>query len=395
MPIKFVTGKPGGGKGLRLIRLIWEHLQMDERLIVTNLPINLENLQDYAIAHGREDIHVPSRIRLLLPAQEPDLDNEKSYRMALRDFFTYRTLGKSPDPLPSDEDYDIDFPGDRIEEDGEFVGYRGCVFFIDEIHKLYPARAYQKTSTWILKYLAEHRHFGDDVYFATQFLAQVDKQVRLMAQDYEVIRNRGKEKIMIFSGSKSFGVYTYLEPPGPSTSHVTSSSFRLDPGGLCECYDTASRGGGADKGRYARGIPWWVMYAMAGAAAAAVWLVVVKGPALIMRQTKDAMEREPTISASAFGLPGRDRRPEPEPDPASPGLKPDIEKPVPAPVSDPLPKITGLVTLSDRVMVWFSDGTSNLNGRLTSLDSRSAVVDGQRFLFQKKGFSSAAPVPGQ
>lgn len=375
MPIKFVTGKPGGGKGLRTIQLVWEFLKSDNRLIVTNLPVVLEELQDWCISQGREDICVYKRIRLLRKDQvgAEGITNEKEYRRALRRFYLYRTLDGPAEQLPTDEDVELDLISDALyDEDGNRIGNKGVVYLIDEIHKLWPSSDYRKVENWVLEYCAEHRHFSDDVVFVTQFLTQTDKQIRSLGQDYEVIRNRGKEKHLWFAGPRSFERYVYLEAPNGSTVPcVTQSSFRIN--GLANCYKTASRGGDADKGRFAKGLPWWSMYAGAAVFMVSLWcLVHYVPPLLAARVVPDSVtmaDRHEITSRSASASP---------PLPSFPSGGPTLTPAGETASTRPERKVSAYYEIAGESFVRFSDGSS-LRGRGIAKPRAGGVVVGQVF----------------
>ncbi|MEO0797532.1 MAG: zonular occludens toxin domain-containing protein [Verrucomicrobiota bacterium] len=249
------------------------------------MPLHLDRIQEYA--DKREwGIDVEDRI-VLLDDQYLQLvhENGRNRNQALSQFFRFRMHGKF---MPMWEPGDIlDWSELYQDADGVETGYKGTIYILDEIHKLWPSRAYAKADTRVFEYLAEHRHLGDEVIFITQHLAQVDKQIRLLGQDFEVMRNRGKEKYAWFAGPKVFRRSVYLRPPTGSTMDQPAevTTFRLNPE-QANCYETSAQGGEADKGQTAKGIPYPFLWGGLIAAGLGVWFLAVKLPAIIIGTTE-------------------------------------------------------------------------------------------------------------
>jgi len=71
MSLHFVSGKPGGGKSLYSMSLLQDELLHGDRLICTNLPLNLGELNAYLTEEFPDrvfDLH--KRIRVLDDATE-------------------------------------------------------------------------------------------------------------------------------------------------------------------------------------------------------------------------------------------------------------------------------------------------------------------------------------
>lgn len=282
--IKFVTGKPGGGKTLRVMQLLFNYLEHDDRPIVTNLPLHLDRIQEYTDKRGW-GIDVEERILILDDdALQAIHEQGRNRNLALSQFYRFRSKDVF---MPLWEPGDIlDWSHLYKDADGVETGYKGTVFIVDEIHKLWPSRSYGKTDTRVFEYLAEHRHLGDEVIFISQHLAQVDKQIRILGQDFEVMRNRGKEKYAWFAGPKVFRRSVYLRPPTGSTMDQPAevNTFRLNKE-QAECYETSAQGGQADKGQTAKGIPYPILWGGLIGAALLVWLLVTKLPSILLGTT--------------------------------------------------------------------------------------------------------------
>jgi hypothetical protein len=391
--IKFVTGKPGGGKSLRVVKIILEYLMTTDKILVTNVPLRLDNIQEYMMRRGNSS-NPYGRVVMLRKEEFPGRVKQMDYLDILRTFYLYRTPDLKPQHKPAQDD-----KGKYTEELEFEPDTFGRVFVIDEIHKLWNARDFQKQDKLIFEYLAEHRHFSDEVVFITQALAQVDKQIRLLGQDFEVIRNRGKEKFYMFAGPKKFDRFVYLQAPTGATNSVHSekSSFTLDIE-EADCYFTSAKGGEADKGQKAKGLPWWTIYAGLAAFIALAWVVLAKLPMVLMKKgafDKGFADTEEIVSPGAGG--------ESPPDRAEPVGKQRAELvesqialakslPGPSEVRQSLEIVGGYIMQSGGKF-WLSDGRvlSTRDERITSYRDDGIVFDGSFIPWAQPGRAGNAP----
>lgn len=241
MSIHFISGKPGGGKTLYAVSCLIKSL-VAGRYVVTNIALHLERLQCYIDEnHPDLNVHVLERVVLL--------DDEE-----LGEFWRYRRNNFTMSLDCVKDDKTIDFSS---VYDAECFN---TDFYLDEVHVKFNARAWQKTGPQAINYLSQHRKLGDNVYMITQSIANVDKQFRSVAQDYNYIRNYRVEKFRGFTRGSNFERKTYLQPvSGNGDTAVEKESFTLDKK-IADCYDTSGGvgmggGGGADKGAKAKGIP--------------------------------------------------------------------------------------------------------------------------------------------
>jgi hypothetical protein len=254
--ITFITGKPGGGKTLRSLQVLFDALKNDDRDIVTNVPLHLDMIQEYCDRNGLK-INVAERIWII----DDDLYNyPNNYRFTkldwLRKFYLYRGKYSLIEWSPDTDLEDFFKPLFVDPQTGEPTGRKGILYIIDETRKLYPARNFAKMDNRVFDYFGLHRHLGDDVYLICQFVGQVDKQIRGYGQTFEVIRNRAKEKYSIFRGEARFQRYVYLEPPMKNVTHSEKTSFPLNKE-QASCYSTSAMGGTADQGQKAKGIHYY------------------------------------------------------------------------------------------------------------------------------------------
>jgi len=238
MSIHFISGKPGGGKSLYAMRLVVERIGAGGR-VITNLPIKLGELNEYlqkrfpAWAGG---IHDYCKL----------LNDDEA-----REFYRWRWLGDNGFGCCDIIDGHIVYPG----------GLSPVLYVVDEVHQYFNAREWAKTGKLALWYLSQHRKYGDDVVCVTQAVGNVDKQFRVLAQDFTYMRNLGQQKFWIFRGiGGRFLWRRYLEPETATATVFETGTFKIDVAGVANCYDTAAGvgvlgGGNADRGKKQRGLP--------------------------------------------------------------------------------------------------------------------------------------------
>jgi len=269
MSITFVTGKPGGGKGLVTVRdFIIQELVHGERSIVAAFDLHVEpwvrvtrrfgvkhyraemGLRWYLLKKFGKDFGVRKRVRKIGHSEAAqfylhrlDADGNEVNVSALRDS---KGAVTSFDTSP-------------------LLASGGQVYVIDEAPMHFGARDWATTSKGVMFYGRQHRHFGDDVILCAQHTKQVESELQRLAQEFWVCTNRGKLRWMGFKQPAVFVVDIYDKPPiGPSVSAIDKRIFKLDRVGLGGCYDTSggvgiTGTGAADIGAKTRGIPWWFL----------------------------------------------------------------------------------------------------------------------------------------
>ncbi len=117
------------------------------------------------------------------------------------------------------------------------------------------------------------------VYYCCQSAEQLDKQIRMLAQQTIVLKNLSKQKKGIFSLPQVFCWSAYYQVPKLSDRAMSSGVFRLKiDNGLQECFETAAgvglAGMKADRGEKQKGLSLlWAIPAIA-----AIGLLVIKAP---------------------------------------------------------------------------------------------------------------------
>lgn len=314
--IDFVTGKPGGGKTLYAVSLIVRELVETQRPVVTNVSLKLDELNAYLQErHPSASVDLARRVVILEETQ-------------LSEFYRYRGAGKI---LGMRRDIASGSNGGKLEEvlpdlttkDTEDVG---CFFVLDEVHVAFSARQWTKiNSAGLLYYLSQHRKLNDDVLTISQSIELVDKQFRLTAQAFHVIRNQYLEK---FKGMKLPGGFvrrSYLVPPtSPNAEPYEYAKTKLDRR-LAACYDTSGGVGIAGRGKpetakKVRGLPLWTL----GVALAAILIAAFYVPDLLAWSMTRGASRAREATASEAVVP-----------PASPARSTAEMLAVPAPVVRP------------------------------------------------------------
>lgn len=286
MSVKFISGKPGGGKSYYALTIVIHELRTTNRMIVTNLAINLPVLCAYLQDKFGKDFYARWRIRFIdhqeaaeffrfygygpdlkdkITVQEFDTDRGKGTRKLL----DYSPRAKVPEA--------IGFP----DVTPPFRPNGGVLYVLDEVHEFFNARRWQTTGDEALHYLSQHRKLGDDVICISQSINNIDKQFRSVGQDYTYVRNHAKEALPMFHGLvrsvRAFHRQTYLEPytgTGSTLGVQEDKWFTLDPK-LAECYNTAAgvgvQGAGADTKEKRSGLPPWAPLILLALGAWCVW----------------------------------------------------------------------------------------------------------------------------
>ncbi|HEY5296861.1 MAG TPA: zonular occludens toxin domain-containing protein [Verrucomicrobiae bacterium] len=269
--IRFITGKPGGGKGIVTCQQVIEELSKGERPVIAYFAFRFDPWVRSWKKRGKTFMKPEIGMSAYLHREyQTDFDLRKRVHVLDDDqaaeFFLYRIV----DGKLVKAECDRDSKGviqDFDHELGKTAG--GCLYVIDEAWKFYGARNWGKTSAAFLSYVPLNRHFGDDVLIVTQHTKQIDVTCQRVAQDFWLTTNHSKLKVGMFRQPDVFSVAVYDQAPtGASIQPMERKVFRLDKAGLGSCYDTAGGLKGAAAGSvgsagdmFARktGLPWWAM----------------------------------------------------------------------------------------------------------------------------------------
>lgn len=267
MAISFVTGKPGGGKGLVCMRSVIDELRNGDRPIITNLAVKLHPWVRRVKRNGSVKWTPQLGLKsFLLKEYGKDFDCEKRVHLLTDEqageFYLYRVENGQLIKAETQKDKD----GKVVQFDtGPALANAGVLYIVDEAWKFYGAREWQSTGKGVLFYSAQHRKFGDTLLLCTQNTKQVDTALRQVAEDFWVCTNHSKKTLGMFRQPDMFSIKIYDQVPTTGTLEPMSRKvFKLDKKGLGSCYDTAAGvglagNGGADIGEKAKGLPAWTV----------------------------------------------------------------------------------------------------------------------------------------
>lgn len=421
MSIHFVSGKPGGGKGLYSIKAVVDELRFGKRGICTNLAVKLQpwvglggrgmvGLQAYLQAKFGSDFDCLRRVHVL-----PEDD--------AGDFYLWR-LG--PDGWVKVQ---AQREGQKIVgfDTAKHCSDAGVLYVIDEAWKFYGARDWQNTGKGVLFYAAQHRKFGDDVFLVSQSSKQIDTALRQVSQDFTVVRNHGKERIGVFRQPGVFSVCIYTEPPvGPSVQPMQRTVFRLDGEGLGACFDTSAGVGvaggaaaAADSQERKKGLSvlWLIPVALVGLYLVASWpkligylagkaskigtgaAVVASGGSLtnqvVTRPAGPDVSHSNPVQGGPAASAGPDRG---RPGPVSGGLEPAGGLVSATKGGDALPEeksvsITGFALVGGRAHVMLSDGRTYTEDdrELEFVARRFCIIGGRVYRWGRGAAAPAGP----
>lgn len=360
MSSRAISGKPGGGKSYYAVILIIDELRSGDRPIVTNLPLNLQALQDYFSETLEIDVDVFSRVTLL--AWED-----------FKDFWRYRGNGFiAPDVTPAEFSAGIRPDWAKFPKNGVF-------YVLDEVHEHLNSRQWATTGPLLLFYIMKHRHLGDDVLWITQSVMNVDRQWRSSTQDYTYCRNWRKEKFRGFVKGSGFTATLYLEPFTGLQQPQEEKKYSLDKK-IAACYNTSIANTAADTNEKISGPPIKILYIALG-----VFLFLIAGsfgfgPKILKYFLT------PKISSSSISLPSPTPIPTPSPTPTPP--------PVPSPTpSGPFFHNFPLGAISSPALFLDFLRKSSVNFSYDSENLYASFSDYSLYLKILDFFDSLPPIP--
>ena len=277
----FITGLPGAGKGVYSTMRCIDVLMSSEKPIITNFALELYPwLRQMArrrsrgekglLAHLRdtygETFNAEKRVHVLTDEQ-------------MADFYTWR-VDEHENLIQVEHTRDKAGRVATLNENA-FATTLPCYYLMDEGWKFLNARGWQKLGEGFQFYLAQHRKAGDDLDITAQDASQIDKQARVLVQEYHTLVNHGYRKIGVFKQPNVISVVVSNEPPDKRKSvGAMPKMIRFDKVGIGGSFNTAKGAGitgmAGDIERKRKGWPTWGM----PVAAVAVGLVIVLGSRL-------------------------------------------------------------------------------------------------------------------
>lgn len=251
------VGKTGSGKSLYAMHLLVREARTTTRPIVTTLGVITPQFNEYLQrSYPKETHNICQRLHII----------EKE---SLVQFWRHR--GLSPGYVP--------IVRGPFGNPSWHWPDNGVCYILDELQCGFSARHWQSLAAEFTEYITQHRKLGDDIVGITPSSSLIDKQFRSMAHQCIVLDNWYQRKIGWFTSPRKIVWFQYANcPPLQNEKPDQKGSIHIDPHGLADCYRTEQgvgiTGNIADKGKSAKGIPWWAVFlALAVTAVSLMWLV--------------------------------------------------------------------------------------------------------------------------
>jgi len=222
--IHMYIGPPRSGKSYASLKEILEELVWGNRIIITNLSIDLGKLNEYvATEHPEFKGDINQRIRILDEAQS-------------KEFYRYRRITGDIGAVSREDSLKgVHLPyGDHAGD--------GVLYVIDEAHIPFDAREWATTGPELTFYNSQHGKLSDEAIFITQFEKLIEQRVRAFAQDFYYFQNMGLERFMTyFHKPQMFTMEVHRKPPSGPGSHppLEKRHYRMNFK-LANCYDTSA-----------------------------------------------------------------------------------------------------------------------------------------------------------
>jgi len=253
------VGPNGSGKSLWAVTQLIIELRRTKRQIVTSLALDLPRLNEYLQAkYPDEELDVFGRVLVINKSQ---MGTFWRFRGVARQWGEY-----GPEPIQlgpfGGEDWQI--------ADG------GVCYILDEAQTVFNARNWQKTGDEFVNFQSQHRKLTSDVIAITPASSLLEKQFRVLAGECVALSNLYQKAQGIWKAPRKI-VYRVYEncPPLPGEEPMHKGDFKIDAKGIASCYRTQDGvgivGGQADKGKEAKGIPWYYAFVAAGCGALVLW----------------------------------------------------------------------------------------------------------------------------
>jgi len=363
--IRIFIGNPGGGKTYGGLVDMTEELVYGTRLVITNFPIIRHDYAKYlSEAYPETYPDLNQRLRIITDAEA-------------KEFYRYRGLTGELKNVTREES----LSGTHIVFEGRSVAY-----YIDEAHIMFDAREWSRTGPELTFYTSQHRKLDDECVFVTQHPDQLEKRVRMLAQEFWCFNNFGLEKFMtVFQKPNFFSCEIHRKLPSPNSPPPQAvHRYRLNVK-LADCYDTSAGVGISGRKmpevRKKKGLPIWLVAVPALALGAAMFYI----PDLLTRGITSVVDTTQTDIPQAISqtiAPGQT---------AGNGLA------VPTATTAPIKPIyvqSVAIRTGGGAFVTLTDGSIlvKANGLARITDEAVYTTDGKRFL-RLRGTSGARSAP--
>lgn len=382
MSIRFITGLPGHGKSLLMVRKIAETLLNTKRTVVTTLTeIDRAALYQY-LQNKAGDVDVGVHKRLFFIEKK---DTGEFYR-----FRGAYTLGPAPQFVKTADTKQVDATLTEYFSEPSTSG--GVDYFITEAHRHFKADRWDTMSDTVMYYCTQHRHFDDNVWIESQLPKQVVVQLRDLCDECVEMRNLYRERFGFFKKPGCFRAIWYYSVPtkGSKADPFLRETFLLDKEGIASCY--ATRGAIVGTGQPEtqppkRGLPFWTMFVFAGVGVVSVPVILT----LVFKGVNSSM-----ASAFGSGKAAMEKKILPPKETEKPVTQTVTvngkEKEIPTTGSLDVTVVTidGMTNANGKTIFYFSDGTAmstrELRARRAQFDNdmgRLTLSDGSVYYVKK------------
>jgi len=267
--IRFVGGKPGGGKTLFAATKLVEELRTTTRFIVTNGAIEMHPWVDGGGVARKglkrsmqdkfgDDFDCERRVVLVEDEAVPRFYSIRPPLDLEHDEVVIQTRGKHEDNRF------------RLKVEGAKSQVGGVCYIIDEAHEFFASRDWMKTGKELLSWASQQRRAGDDAWLLTQVIENVEKQLRGVSQECYWLVNHRLLRAMMFRQPDMISYKLYAKtPPGTNESYLAKGRLSVDRDFIYGIYNTAKgvgvSGRQADIGVRAKGLHWTWLIAFAAA----------------------------------------------------------------------------------------------------------------------------------
>jgi hypothetical protein len=257
--VTWVTAGIGGGKSLFAVRSGCRELRHGERMLVNNIPWEIDKLWDWCHEKIEKPVDLTRRLRVLVaeetiefyryfPPMVGDIEQqlrlralgmvkvtkeqrEEWFALAMKNIKAFES-GK----LPMEKITGHERPMLQLRQ-----GDGGIYYQLDEVHLSFPARYWQEHGLAVEHYMSQLRKLNDDLMLITQHSGKVDKNFRRNGTEWIVLQNMSKVRLM--GGVSLPGRFRYHQfaiEPTKGDKPQSSPWFNLDDEGYKNLYNTMS-----------------------------------------------------------------------------------------------------------------------------------------------------------
>lgn len=267
-----IIGKKRSGKSYFSVRVATEKLlERDNCFIRTNLSLrDVGHFLKY-IEHEHGILIDPRRVELITHEEAKEFAFHRAGGLKFK-----RPVFGTDDSLRMDRVFNAQ--GEEVEAQSLCP----VCYIIDEVQVFWPAG---RTDKWLLKYISDYLtqsgKLGDDVFFISSDIDEVDKSLLRKVDDWYECRNLGKEAWFGIRLPRYFQVRKYLRKPNFFSKPMDTQTYPLNIETIGALYRTEAGvgilGTVADTKQRPKGIDWRLGMALGCLLLLLVWAVLNYG----------------------------------------------------------------------------------------------------------------------